>query len=451
MRESKAMSWPETTRRTAAGVLEIGGVPVTSLAREFGTPLYVFDEATLRHRARCIRETFADAYANSRVVYAGKAYLSPALMQLLVAEGVGLDVVSGGELHAGLLAGVDPANIIFHGNNKSRRELEEAVAAGVGLIAVDNELEITLLDGVSRELDRDVAVVLRLNPGVDPHTHDKMRTGATDSKFGFPVWDGQAERAAERVVAAPRLYLTGYHAHVGSQIFDPDLVARTIAAIVAFAGVVLARFGVAPAVVIPGGGFGVADDASGHDVSLVQWAEAAAAALRRGAQAHGFAPPALVVEPGRAIIGPAGVALYEVGARKAIAGVRTYVSVDGGMSDNIRPALYGAQYAAALASRDDPAAPKEQVTIAGKYCESGDVLIAEADLPPLRRGDLLAVPMAGAYCLAMASNYNLAPRPAAVLVRDGDARLIRRRETYDDLLRMEVWDPAGIAPAGSNH
>jgi diaminopimelate decarboxylase len=421
-------------------------VSVVELAREFGTPLYVFDEETLRARARRIRDAFLHAYERSRLVYAGKAYLSPALMRILVEEAIGLDVVSGGEIYAGLCAEVDPSQMIFHGNNKSRVELEEAVAAGVGLIAIDNDLEISLLESVTRESGRNVEVVLRLNPGVDVHTHHKMRTGATDSKFGFPVWDGQAEDAAARVCRSTQLDLVGYHAHVGSQIFDPTLVARTIDVIMEVAGRVHQRWGAVPTVVIPGGGFGVADDASGADVPIVEWAKAAALAIERGLQEHGFPPPVLVVEPGRAIIGPAGVALYSVGSRKTVPGIRTYVSVDGGMADNIRPALYGARYAATLANRNPAGEPLQTVTIAGKYCESGDVLIDKASLPEVSVGDLLAVPMAGAYCLAMASNYNLSPRPAVVLVADGSTRLIRRRETYDDLLRSDVFESSASAP-----
>ena len=445
------MSWPITTGRNGTGALELGGVAVTELAAAFGTPLYVFDEQTLRVRARAIRAAFESVYERAKVAYAGKAYLSPALMRILVEEGLGLDVVSGGEIYAGQLAGVDPRDMVFHGNNKSRRELSEAVAVGVGIIAVDNALEITLLEAVAQEQDRRVDVVLRVNPGVDPHTHAKMRTGATDSKFGFPVWDGQADEAAQRLRASGWLRLVGYHAHVGSQIFDPRLVADTLEAMMAFAARIHVRHGIVPGIFIPGGGFGVADDASGADVDLDGWADAAAAAVRRGCQRYGFPEPLLMVEPGRAVIGPAGVAIYEVGARKCIPGVRTYVSVDGGMADNIRPALYGARYSAQLANRNAIGAPVETVTIAGKFCESGDILIGEATLPVLEAGDLLAVPMAGAYCLAMASNYNLAPRPAAVLVVDGGVRLIRRRESYEDVLRCEVMQPAAdpvIAGAG---
>ncbi|MDQ2655328.1 MAG: diaminopimelate decarboxylase [Chloroflexota bacterium] len=433
-------AWPDTTARDAAGVMHIGGVSLQKLAQEYGTPLYVYDEATLRNRAGEIRDIFATAYPNSRVVYAGKAGMSPALVSILGEEGIGLDVVSGGEIFAGLKAGMDPRRMIFHGNNKSRSELEEALQAGVGLTAVDSQHEIDLLEEVATRLERRPEVVLRLNPGVDPHTHQKMRTGAADSKFGFPIWDGQAAAAAARVAASSKLRLAGYHAHVGSQIFDPGLVVQTLTVMMEFASDVYRRHGVAPRVIIPGGGFGVADDASGADVSIAEWAAAAAQTLRQQAAAGGYDLPELVVEPGRAIVGPAGVAIYEVGARKEIADARTYVSVDGGMSDNIRPSLYGARYSADLVNRDGAGGPAETVTIAGKYCESGDVLIDGISLPMLVAGDLLALPMAGAYCLAMSSNYNLAPRPAVVLVSRGHARLIRRRETYADMLQYDIYD-----------
>jgi diaminopimelate decarboxylase len=440
LRTKTRTAWPDSTARDAAGVMHIGGVSLQELAQEYGTPLYVYDEATLRNRAAEIRDIFAAAYPNSRVVYAGKAGMSPALVSILAEEGIGVDVVSGGEIFAGLKAGMDSRRMIFHGNNKSRSELEEALQAGVGLIAVDSQHELDLLEEVATRQERHPEVVLRLNPGVDPHTHHKMRTGATDSKFGFPVWDGQAAAAAARVASSGALRLAGYHAHVGSQIFDPSLVVQTLTAMMEFASAVFRRHGIAPRVIIPGGGFGVADDASGADVSIAEWAAAAAQTLREQAAHGGYDLPELVVEPGRAIVGPAGVAIYEVGARKEIPGARTYVSVDGGMSDNIRPSLYGARYSADLVNRDGAGGPTETVTIAGKYCESGDVLIDGIALPLLEAGDLLSLPMAGAYCLAMSSNYNLAPRPAVVLVSRGHARLIRRRETYADMLQNDIYD-----------
>ncbi len=430
------MSWPITTSRLPDGRLVIGGVTADDLVAEFGTPLYVFDEATLRARARLFRETFAAAWPRSRVVYAAKAYIAPAIGAILADEGIGLDVASGGELYAGRVSGIPPAHMTFHGNNKSEAELREALEAGIGLIAVDNDHEIGLLRQMAAEGLGPVPVILRLNPGLAPHTHAKMKTGALDSKFGFPIETGAAMAAVAAVVEAG-FDLRGYHAHVGSQIFDPLLVRETIGELLSFAAQVRDRFGIATATIVPGGGFGVSDDASGEDVSVREWAEAAAAALRENCGRFGLPEPELVVEPGRAIVGPAGVALYRIGARKEIPGVRTYVSVDGGMSDNIRPSLYGARYSAALANRAEDG-PRETVTISGKYCESGDVLIDGIELPVLRADDLLAVPMAGAYCMSMASNYNLAPRPAAVMVLDGSARLFRRRETYADMLASEI-------------
>lgn len=431
------MSWPMTTERLPDGRLAIGGVALTDLAAEFGTPLYVFDEATFRQRARGIRETFLAAWPDSRVVYAGKAYIAPTLGAILREEGIGLDVASGGELYAGLMSGIPAADMTFHGNNKSRGELREALEAGIGTIAIDNEHEIALLADLAGQGCAPVPAVLRVNPGLAPETHAKMKTGALDSKFGLPIETGAAMAAVDAMVATGMFDLQGYHAHVGSQIFDAQLVRQTIAALLEFAAAVRDRHGIPLRVIIPGGGFGVRDDASGADVSIAAWASAAADELRSGCARLGLDLPQLVVEPGRAIIGPAGVAVYTVGARKEIPGVRTYVSVDGGMSDNIRPSLYGARYSAAVANRGE-AGPRETVTVAGKYCESGDILIHDVDLPVLRADDLLALPMAGAYCLAMSSNYNLAPRPAAVLVTDGRARLFRRRETYDDMLRMEA-------------
>jgi diaminopimelate decarboxylase len=332
----------------------------------------------------------------------------------------------------------------FHGNNKDETELREAIEAGVGLIVIDNEWEIELLSQVS-QAGNPVRCLMRLNPGVDPHTHDKMRTGATDSKFGFPISDGSAEKAVQRIVREPGIQLVGYHAHVGSQIFDAELVGETVRQILTFADLMQLTYGVALDVINTGGGFGVADTASGDDVSIRDWAAVAARTIQQECDRYGLPLPELVVEPGRAIVGPAGVALYRVGSRKEISGVRTYVAVDGGMSDNIRPALYGATYTAAIVNRDAGPA-SETVTIAGKYCESGDVLISDLALPRAEPGDLLAMPMAGAYCLAMASNYNLAPRPAAVLVSDGTARLFRRRETYADLLATELL-PDGVSIA----
>lgn len=438
-REALTDIWPLNTTRNEQGELLIGGVGVTTIAHDYGTPTYVYDATTLRTTARRFREAFTSAYPKSRVVYAGKAFLTTALVGILRDEGLGLDVVSGGELYLGLAAGMPPHEISLHGNNKSRQELTEAIAAGIGKIVVDNEHEIDVLEEITRGRDTPVTVLLRLNPGVDVHTHEKISTGMSDSKFGLPIVNGQAARAVARITAIPALHLAGYHAHVGSQLFDHQATLDAIDELLTFASEMRAQHGVELEHLSPGGGFGIAYETGDQPLALESWAQTIGQAVRTGWAAHGLPLPTLTVEPGRAIVGPAGVALYEVGSSKPLPGIRTYVSVDGGMADNIRPSLYGARYSAALANRLAPADEGEQaVTIAGKFCESGDVLIENIALPDLHPGDLLAIPAAGAYCLAMASNYNFALKPAVVLVENGTHRLIRRRETYADLLRLDL-------------
>lgn len=431
------MLWPDTVDHAPDGTLVLGGCRADDLAAEFGTPLYVFDEATLRSQMRAAREAFQAHSPNSRVVYAGKAYLSPAIARLAWEEGLGLDVVSGGELFAGLKAGVPASAMTFHGNNKSEAELREAIAAGVGLIAIDNDHDLDLLDRITAGTDLDVPVLVRLNPGIDVHTHGKIATGVIDSKFGIPIWNGDAALLLERVAAMPALRFRGYHCHLGSQLFDAGAAGKAIELIMRFAAEMRDRFGLEPAIISPGGGMGIAYTGATEPSPYDAWARASADAIRHACAVTGMPEPILLVEPGRSIVGRAAVTLYRVGAIKRIRDIRTYVSVDGGMADNIRPTLYDAVYTAELANR--PGGPEHEiVTIAGRYCESGDVLITDIDLPLLQSGDLLAIPATGAYCLAMASNYNLVPRPAAVMVRDGAATLIRRRETYDDLMRMDL-------------
>jgi diaminopimelate decarboxylase len=431
------MLWPETTRRNENGALAIGDVALPDLAAEYGTPLYIYDEVTLRRRAAHAVSAFSGAYPDARVVYAGKAYLSPAIVAILHEIGLGLDVASGGELYTGLAAGVPAQDITFHGNNKSEQELREAIGAGVGLIALDNDYEVTLLAGITRELDKQVSVLVRLNPGIDVHTHEKIATGVADSKFGFPLWTGAAMASVERILGTPELDLVGYHAHIGSQLFEIDSYVLTIETLLDFAASVRDKHGYVPRVLSPGGGIGISYERDEEEVDFTAWAEIASKTVTEACVRLGLPSPELVVEPGRSIVGPAAVALYTVGAVKEIAGVRKYVSVDGGMADNIRPSLYGARYSAEIANRRSRSSG-DVVTIAGKYCESGDILIRDVDLGDVTTGDHIAVPAVGAYCLSMASNYNLALRPAVVLVRDGQAKLIRRRERYEDLLAAEV-------------
>lgn len=429
--------WPQGTHRNDKGEIIVGGASLVEIAEEFGTPVYVYDDVTLREAMRRYREAFARELPGCRVVYAGKAFLATGIVRTLVEEDLGLDVVSGGELHVGLAAGMDPARISLHGNNKSWDELRMALDAGIGKIIVDNLDEVDMLAELCASRETPMTVLLRVNPGVDVHTHEKISTGMVDSKFGLPIADGQAAVAVERLQEASGIHLAGYHAHIGSQLLEADASVDAIGEILDFALEMRSRFGVELEQLSPGGGFGIAYLDHDNPPSPEEWASKIGDAIRRGCESRDLPVPTVVIEPGRTIAGPAAVAVYRVGTRKELPDVRTYVSVDGGMADNIRPTLYEAAYTAAIANRHG-GDQTEQVTIAGKYCESGDILIEQIELPRLVRGDLLAVPAAGAYCLAMASNYNMALRPAVVMVKDGEAKLIRRRETFDDLMRLDA-------------
>ncbi|CAA9589651.1 MAG: Diaminopimelate decarboxylase [uncultured Thermomicrobiales bacterium] len=445
------MLWPITTTINAAGHLAIGGVDLLDLAREWGTPLYLYDEATIRERCRAFHAAFDARYPESAIVYAGKTYLSPAILAILREEGVWLDVCSGGELGLALRCAFPAARIVFHGNNKSPDELRLAVEAGIGRIIVDNELELGRLIALGEELGRRVPIALRLNPGVGAHTHEYRLTGVVDSKFGFPTIDDQAERAVARAIGAASVELLGYHCHIGAHIFELEPYRDAVAALFRFAAEMRDRHGFIPAEISPGGGMAIAyiPEDEARQSAPDQIASVIGDALRDCAAAVGLPAPRTWIEPGRALVGQAGVALYTVGAVKEIPSVRRYVAVDGGMADNIRPALYEAEYTAAIANRPGPrfhaeggTASEGELTsrVVGKYCESGDLLIREIALPPVETGDLLALPASGAYNLAMSSNYNLAFRPAVVFVNDGRARLTRRRETLDDLLSAEVFE-----------
>ncbi len=428
---------PLTAGLNDAGHLTIGGCDAVDLAREFGTPLYVFDEDDLRARCRELLTEFGTRWPQTTVLYAGKAYLGKALARLLAEEGLGLDVVSGGELAIALSAGFPVERIYFHGNNKLPAELKEAVDCGVGRVVIDNFSDIRLLAEIASAGGRRQPVLLRVTPDVDPHTHTKITTGVLDSKFGLPLATGQAEAAVLQIMASPSLELIGLHCHIGSQIFEVEAYAEAVSRVLAFAAKMVASRGIELREFSPGGGLALQYLRDQPPPRISEYAASIVDAVRRACQTHGLKPPRLVVEPGRATVGRAGVALYSVGVRKEIPGVRTYVAVDGGMSDNIRPAMYGARYEVISAERP-AAAAQETVTIVGKYCESGDILVRDVGLPVLHEGEVLALPASGAYCLAMASNYNAALRPSVVFVRDGKARLVRRRETYADLLAPEV-------------
>ena len=428
--------FPDTAEVTPQGRLVIGGCDTLELASEYGTPVYLLDEDTLRDRCRSFVREFQRRHPASRVSYACKAYVNPALARIFHEEGLGLDVVSGGEFAIARSVDFPLERVYFHGNNKSPAELTEAVQHGIGYVVIDSFYELDLLEGVASAAGKIQDILIRVSPGVDPHTHVYTTTGVLDSKFGFSIQTGHAAQAVRQALAASHLRLRGLHFHLGSPIFELEPYGAATDLVLRFAaqfreeGLDLQEFS-------PGGGFAIAYTRDQKPPEIAEYAEAIVSTMAGTCRELGMAPPRLVVEPGRSIIGPAGVALYRVGAIKDIPGVRKYVSVDGGMGDNIRPALYQASYEVVAAAKADLEGG-ETVTIAGKYCESGDLLASDVMLPDLAPGDLIAVPAAGAYCPSMASNYNLNPRPPMVLVKDGRSRLIRRRESYQDLMLCDV-------------
>ncbi|MFP8940600.1 diaminopimelate decarboxylase [Streptomyces fenghuangensis] len=427
--------WARTVTRDERGVTTVGGLDVVALAEEFGTPAYVLDEDDFRARCRAWREAFGD---EADVFYAGKAFLCRAVVRWLTEEGLNLDVCSGGELATALAGGMPAERIALHGNNKSTAEIERAVEAGVGRIVLDSFQEIARVAHIAERLGRRQRVQIRVTVGVEAHTHEFIATAHEDQKFGLALADGQAAEAVRRVLKLDSLELVGIHSHIGSQIFDMagfEVAARRVVQLLTE---VRDEHGVELPEIDLGGGLGIAytpddDPREPHEI-----ARALHEIVAHECRAAGLAAPRLSVEPGRAIAGPTTFTLYEVGTVKELPGLRTYVSVDGGMSDNIRTALYDAEYSVALASRTSEAAPMLS-RVVGKHCESGDIVVRDAFLPAdLAPGDLLAVPATGAYCRSMASNYNHSLRPPVVAVSGGEARVIVRRETEEDLLGLDV-------------
>lgn len=420
------------------GVLTVAGESVLELAEEFGTPTYVVDEDDFRARARAFKEAFpaADVY------YAGKAFLCVATARWIADEGLNLDVCTGGELAVALRADFPPERIGLHGNNKSVAELRRAVEAGVGRIIIDSVDEIDRLAQITAETGRTARVMVRVTAGVEAHTHEYISTSHEDQKFGFSIADGSALDAVRRVIDVPGLDLLGLHSHIGSQIFVTDGFEVAARRVLRLHARIADELGVTPPELDLGGGFGIAYTTQDDPSTPAELARGLLRIVDEECAAIGIDVPQLSIEPGRAIAGPSTFTLYEVGTTKAVAldggASRRYVSVDGGMSDNIRPALYGADYSCTLASRPSEAPPVLS-RVVGKHCESGDIVVKDEFLPgDVRAGDLLAVPGTGAYCRSLASNYNHVPRAAVVAVRDGEARLIVRRETEDDLLGLDV-------------
>src|SRR2546430_6479563 len=430
---SLTLLFPVTYRVNAAGHMEVGGCDLVELARRHGTPLYIYDEATVRQRAA---EYIAAMGGAGQVLYSAKAFASPMFLRVVAQEGLGLDVVSAGELHLALKSGFPRDRVHFLGNNKRVEDLDAAYRAGA-VIVIDGDHEFDLLRRVVPDGAR-APVMLRLSPGVKPDTHDHISTGQLDSKFGFSIESGAARNAVAAALEHPRLELVGLHSHIGSQIFALGAYEQAMEIMLGLLVDLRDGLGFEPRKLGAGGGLGIAYTNQDDPPTPRHFVETVRHALVTGCARRDLKVPELVVEPGRSIAGPAGVALYTVGSIKDIPGVRRSVAVVGGMGGNIRPKLYGARYEAFLAS-DPDRSPDGKVTIAGKYCESTDILISDIPMPPLAPGDVIAVPAAGAYCLAMASNYNGMPRPEVLMLRDGEARVMRRRETLDDLLAAEVF------------
>jgi diaminopimelate decarboxylase len=428
--------YPHTTVHNAAGHLEIGGCDVVDLAHEYGTPLFIYDEQSLRDQCRAYRAAFGARTELYEIVYASKAFSCRAMCELVAQEGLSLDVATGGELAAARAAAFPPERIYFHGNNKSVVEIELGLDVGIGHFVVDSFEEIARLEAAAAARGQRQQVLVRVTPGVRPATHDFVQTGQQDSKFGFGLADGRAAEAVRRLHDAAHLELVGVHAHIGSQIFALDSYRREVEVLFIALADWRRDVGFECRVFNMGGGLGIRYTSADMPSSIEELAEVGVSAVREGAARHGMTVPRILVEPGRSIAGKAAVTAYTVGTVKVIPGVRTYVAVDGGMSDNLRPMLYDSKYEAMLASKAESQAT-DVVTIAGKHCESGDVLVRDVHIAPPEPGDILVTPGTGAYGYAMANNYNAQPRPAVIMVAGGRARVIIERETWDDVLRLQ--------------
>jgi diaminopimelate decarboxylase len=425
--------YPITASHNAAGHLEIDGCDVVDLAGRFGTPLLIYDETSIRDQCRRYMTAFGQHTQDFEIIYASKAFSAVAIAQLVLEEGLSIDVSSGGEYHVAKVAGFPPEKIFFHGNNKTRGELEYAMSGGVGFIVVDSFQELELLESLLEPSGGRQKILLRITPGIEAHTHSYIQTGQVDSKFGFGLDEGVAMEAIRRAMASPYLELIGLHAHIGSQIFELEAFRRAIEILVGLIAQAHEAFGFECRHLNIGGGLGIRYTEVDTPSSIGDYAAVKVEGVREEMLARGLPMPRVLIEPGRSIVGKAGITAYTVGTIKEIPGVRTYVSVDGGMSDNIRPMLYEALYEGMLANKADVPADT-RVTVAGKHCESGDILMRDVILARPEPGDILVMPATGAYCFAMSSNYNGSLRPAVVLVRDRVPRVIIEREGYDDLV-----------------
>ena len=435
------MNQRETLKINSKGHLEIGGCDTVDLAAKFGTPLYVFDEKYIRDMMDVYRDTIDREYdGHGLVLYASKAFSCMAIYKIAAQENIGVDVVSGGELYTALKAGFPAEKIYMHGNNKLLRELQLAVDSGVGTIVVDSYDEADMLNELAQKKGIRQDVLIRINPGVEAHTHAFVQTARTDSKFGFSISDGTAEKMTAYILKKGSLNLKGYHCHIGSQIFEKQSFVLAAQKAMDFMAKIKADLGFEADTLNIGGGFGIwytDEDAKISVEGYAAYLEALIAAVKYKANELGLKRPYLLIEPGRSIVGEAGITLYTVGAIKDIPGIKKYVAIDGGMFDNPRYALYQSKYTVLLANRVNEECT-EKVTIAGKCCESGDLIAVDVPLPEAKRGDIAAVLSTGAYNYSMASNYNRNFIPPAILVKDGEADYIVKPQTYDDLIRNDV-------------
>lgn len=426
---------PITTKINDNGNIEIGGCDVVKLAEQYGTPLYVFDEATIRSVANDYKEAFK-SYPKVEMMFASKACMTKSIARILDDEGFGFDMVSGGEIYTAYSAGVNLAKSVFNGNNKSYEELQMAIEMGVGLISVDNFLELSLLDAVAKSANQKVDILLRITPGIECHTHEYIQTGHLDSKFGFDLT--QIDDAIEEILEEHKnLNLVGLHAHIGSQIFETSIYYDEVEVFLKEIARIKEKFGLSLNHINLGGGLGIKYTEEDCPPSVYEIAEKIIASVKDNSEKYNVEEPIIHIEPGRSIVGTSGVTLYTVGSSKQVPQGKKYVAVDGGMADNPRPSLYQAVYTADVANKPN-AEKTETVTIAGRFCESGDILIHSAKMPELEPGDILCVYDTGAYGYSMSSNYNRVLKPAAVLVNNAQSDIIINRESYEHLVSMDV-------------
>jgi len=432
---SRIALFPVTSKVNKAGHLVIGGCDTLELAAKYGTPLYIFDELTLRQRCREFKHEFGKRYSDTTVLYASKAFLNSAMAGLIKEEGLGIDVVSGGEFFIADSVGFPMDMVYFHGNNKSVAELKGALKNHIGRIVVDGLDELVTLTALAEESGHIPDILLRITPGIEAHTHSHIATGGAGSKFGFPMY--MAEEGVSLAIAAPSVNLVGLHFHIGSLITEIHPYLESIDLMLEFAADMQAKYGFELEELNIGGGFAVAYTLEDHVPEIAYYAENITSRIVSRCKELKLGLPGLVIEPGRAIIAQAGVALYRAGNIKEVAGPLRYAAVDGGMADNIRPALYGSRYEAVLAGRMNET-DNDEVTIAGRFCESGDILVRGVRLPPVASGDIIAIPACGAYCIPMANNYNASLKAPIVMLAGGHDHLIRRRETYEDITRCDL-------------